>query len=119
MKTKVTVLRSEGRAYKDPKSGRVSKSVTCQCIVHQLQEDGTILPDVGVLRVNEALCPVRATSTDLDDLPDVPAGDYLAEYGLSISWDKKELGGVLKSLTRCQPAGAAIHGTAKAPEAKA
>lgn len=119
MKTKVTVLRSEGRAFKDAKSGRVSKSVTCQCIVHQLQEDGTTIPDVGILKVNEVLCPVRATSTDMDDLPHVPVGDYLAEYGLTISWDKKELGGTLKSLTRCQPAGAAITGTAKASEAKA
>lgn len=100
MQTLVQVLRAEGKAYKDPKSGRISKRCICQCIVHNVGEDGEIRPDVGVLVVPEALCPVRAVSTDMDALPHVPAGDYLAEYGLNIHWQTKELGGVLKSLTR-------------------
>lgn len=100
MKTLVQILRAEGKAYKDPKSGRVSKRCVCQCIVHHVQEDGEIKLDVGVLVVPEALCPVRASSTDMEALPDVPAGDYLAEYGLSIHWQTKELGGTLKALTR-------------------
>lgn len=103
MKTLVQILRSEGRAYKDPKSGRVSKRCVCQCIVHAPGEDGEIKLDVGVLVVPEALCPVPAAKSDMDSLPDVPAGDYLAEYGLNIHWQTKELGGQLKSLTRRHP----------------
>ncbi len=102
MKTLVQVLRSEGRAFKSDK-GKVSKRCICQCIVHQTKDDGVIELDVGVLVVPEALCPIRATSTDMDSLPDVPAGDYLAEYGLAIHWQTKELGGVLKALTRRSP----------------
>lgn len=100
MKTLVQVLRSEGRAYKDPKSGRISKRCVCQCVVHQVQEDGEIKLDVGVLVVPEALCPVKPVNSDMDSLPDVPAGDYIAEYGLNIDWKTKELGGQLKALTR-------------------
>lgn len=104
MQTLVQVLRAEGKAYKDPKSQKVSKRCVCQCIVHNIDEaTGDTRPDVGVLVVPEALCPVRSTSTDMDDLPDVPAGDYLAEYGLNIHWQTKELGGVLKKLTRRDP----------------
>ena len=99
MKTLVTVLRAEGKFYKDPKSGRISKRCVCQCIVHHVKEDGEIEQDVGVLVVPEALCAVRASSTDEKDLPDVPKGDYLAEYGLAIHWQTKELGGQLKSLS--------------------
>lgn len=110
MKTLVQILRAEGKAYKDPKSGRISKRCVCQCVVHQTKPDGEIELDVGVLVVPEALCPVRATSTDMDSLPDVPAGDYLAEYGLAIHWQTKELGGQLKALTRRQasPAGKSV-----------
>lgn len=100
MKTLITVLKAEGRAYKDPKSGRISKRCVCQCIVHKVQEDGEIEQDVGVLVVPEALCPVRAVSTDMDALPDVPKGDYLAEYGLNIHWQTKELEGQLKALVK-------------------
>lgn len=100
MKTLVQVLRAEGKAYKDPKSGRISKRCVCQCVVHQVQEDGEIKVDVGVLVVPEALCPIKAANSDIDSLPDVPAGDYLAEYGLAIHWQTKELGGALKALTR-------------------
>ncbi|WP_295006856.1 hypothetical protein [uncultured Dechloromonas sp.] len=100
MKTLVQILRAEGKAYKDPKSGRISKRCVCQCVVHQTQEDGEIKLDVGVLVVPEALCPVKPVNSDMDSLPDVPAGDYLAEYGLAIHWQTKELGGQLKSLTR-------------------
>ena len=113
MKTLVQILRAEGRAYKDPKSGRVSKRCVCQCVVHSTNEEGEIEMDVGVLVVPEALCPVRASSIDMDDLPDVPKGDYLAEYGLSIHWQTKELGGSLKSLTRRQ----AVPAAAPAPSA--
>lgn len=103
MQTLVQVLRAEGKAFKDQKSGRISKRCVCQCIVHNIDEHGDIRPDVGVLVVPEALCPVRALNmSDMseDSMPDVPAGDYLAEYGLNIHWQTKELGGVLKSLTR-------------------
>lgn len=100
MKTLVQVLRAEGKAYKDPKSGRISKRCVCQCVVHNTQEDGEIKLDVGVLVVPEALCPVKPVNSDMDSLPDVPAGDYLAEYGLAIHWQTKELGGQLKALTR-------------------
>lgn len=100
MKTLVQVLRAEGKAFKDQKSGRISKRCVCQCVVHNTAEDGEIKLDVGVMVVPEALCPIKAASSDMDSLPDVPAGDYLAEYGLSIHWQTKELGGVLKALTR-------------------
>lgn len=104
MKTLVQVLRAEGRAYKDPKSGRISKRCICQCVVHETQEDGEIKLDVGVLVVPDNLCPVKAPDmTDLNTFGDVPAGDYIAEYGLSIHWQTKELGGQLKSLTRRDP----------------
>lgn len=100
MKTMVQVLDSEGKAYRDQKSGRISKRCVCQCVVHNVQENGEIKLQVGVLVVPEALCPVPAAKEDFDSLPDVPAGDYMAEYGLNIHWQTKELGGQLKSLTR-------------------
>lgn len=101
MQTLVQVLRSEGKSYKDPKSGRVSKRCICQCIVHNVGEDGEIKLDVGVLVVPDSLCPIKAPDmTDLNTFGDVPAGDYLAEYGLAIHWQTKELGGQLKALTR-------------------
>ncbi len=101
MKTLVQVLRSEGRAYKDPKSGRISKRCVCQCVVHNIGEDGEIKLDVGVLVVPDNLCPIKAPDmANMDTFGDVPAGDYIAEYGLNIDWKTKELGGQLKALTR-------------------
>lgn len=103
MQTLVQVLRAEGRSYKDPKSGRISKRCICQCVVHNLDEGGEIKLDVGVMVVPENLCPIPAVSGAEKDLPDVPAGDYLAEYGLNIDFKTKELGGRLKKLTRRDP----------------
>lgn len=103
MQTLVQVLRSEGKAYKDQKTNRISKRCICQCVVHNTGEDGEIKMDVGVMVVPEALCPIPAANSNMDALPDVPPGDYLADYGLAIHWQTKELGGVLKKLTRRDP----------------
>lgn len=102
MKTLVSVLTTDAKAKKY-ETGQITKWAMCQCIVHKIQEDGSIRQEVGVLRVPEALCPVPAQSSALDSLPDVPAGDYLAEYGLNIDWKTKELQGQLKALHRRQP----------------
>lgn len=101
MKTKVTVLpKAAPKFYK--KDNYQSKRVVCQCIVHQLDENGEETALVGVLNVPEALCPVPAKSSAEADMPDVPAGDYFAEYGLRIDYKTKELGGVLIGLQRIE-----------------
>lgn len=102
MKTLVTVLTTDAKAKKY-ETGQITKWAMCQCIVHKVQEGGEIRQEVGVLRVPEALCPVPAQSSALESLPDVPPGDYLAEYGLNIDWKTKELEGRLIGLTRRAP----------------
>lgn len=120
MKTRVTIL--DGNEYKafPPKvaGGKVNKMVIAQCIVHEIQEDGTIKQAVGVLRANEAQCPVKSSDLTVNTFPDIPPGEYMAEYGLGISWDKKELGGVLRALTRIMPApmGASVADVKQAPK---
>ena len=102
MKTRVTILAVEVRdfAQKDKKSGaatgHVSRTFMCQCIVHGEKVE------VGVARVPERVLPgyVAKTETAPAVHPEAPTpGDYMFEYGLSISYDTKELGGVLKSIT--------------------
>lgn len=85
----------------------------CQCVVL-----GDAV-EVGVLKVSDrvadpilvqAQVPVvdlrgnpvldDAGKQKIETVRVVPAGAYELEYGLGISWDKKELGGVLKSIVR-------------------
>lgn len=102
MKTRVTLLTVETKdfAQKDKKTnaltGHFSRTFLCQCIVH-----GDVV-QVGVARVPERVLPGYVAKTDTSPVvhPDAPTpGDYMFEYGLSISYDTKELGGVLKSIT--------------------
>ena len=102
MKTRVTILAVEIKdfAQKDKKTnvatGHVSRTFMCQCIVHGEKVE------VGVARVPERVLPgyVAKTETTPAVHPEAPTpGDYMFEYGLSISYDTKELGGVLKSIT--------------------
>lgn len=124
MKTRVTILAVEVRdfAQKDKKSGaatgHVSRTFMCQCIVHGEKVE------VGVARVPERVLPgyVAKTETAPAVHPEAPTpGDYMFEYGLSISYDTKELGGVLKSITPISGASAAnsvaevVKGKEKAP----
>lgn len=96
----VTVLpNAERKAYKSDK-GYISKFVNCQCIVHSMDADGVITPKVGVLRVPEAICPVPAENSTMESLPDVPGGDYIAEFALHIDYKSKEIGGRLAGLVR-------------------
>lgn len=124
MKTRVTILAVEVRdfAQKDKKSGvatgHVSRTFMCQCIVHGEKVE------VGVARVPERVLPgyVAKTETAPAVHPEAPTpGDYMFEYGLSISYDTKELGGVLKSITPISGASAGnsvaevVKGKEKAP----
>lgn len=102
MKTRVTILSVETKdfAQKDKKTnaptGHFSRTFMCQCIVHGEKVE------VGVARVPERVLPgyVAKTETTPAVHPEAPTpGDYMFEYGLSISYDTKELGGVLKSIT--------------------
>lgn len=89
MKTRVTLLASEAREFTN-KSGKKTTTFICQCIVHGDKVE------VGVLRLRETLVPGY-----VDGQPPVAPtpGDYLAEFGLQIDWQTKELGGALKALT--------------------
>lgn len=102
MKARVTILAVEVKdfAQKDKKTGaatgHVSRTFLCQCISHGEKVE------VGVARVPERVLPgyVAKTETTPAVHPEAPTpGDYMFEYGLSISYDTKELGGVLKSIT--------------------
>ena len=68
----------------------------CQCVV--LGE----AVQVGVLKINDKIAePILVEAVvDGQKIRVVPAGGYELEYGLGISWDTKELGGHLKSITR-------------------
>jgi hypothetical protein len=68
----------------------------CQCVV---------LGDavqVGVLKINDKIADaiLQEVTIEGQKVRVVPAGGYELEYGLGISWDTKELGGHLKSITR-------------------
>lgn len=93
----------------------------CQCVV--LGDD----VHVGVLKISEraavdVIVDVVVPGIDKDGKPMVgadgkavmvtskaiPAGAYELEYGLGISWDKKELGGVLKTIVPVGKGNAAL-----------
>ena len=76
---------------------------------------------MGVARVPERVLPgyVAKTETAPAVHPDAPTpGEYMFEYGLSISYDTKELGGVLKSITPLSgsSAGASVADVVKGKE---
>lgn len=102
MKTRVTILAVEAKDFAQSdkktgvKTGHFSRTFMCQCIVHGEKVE------VGVARVPERVLPgyVAKTETAPAVHPEAPIpGDYMFEYGLSIAYDTKELGGVLKSIT--------------------
>lgn len=102
MKTRVTILTVEVKDFAQKAkatgalTGHVSRTFMCQCIVHGEKIE------VGVARVPERVLPGYVAKTDTTPVvhPDAPTpGDYMFEYGLGISYDMKELGGVLKSIT--------------------
>lgn len=102
MKTRVTILAVEIKDFAQKNkttgaaTGHVSRTFMCQCIVHGEKVE------VGVARVPERVLPGYVAKTETTPVvhPEAPTpGDYLFEYGLSISYDTKELGGVLKSIT--------------------
>ena len=121
MKTRVTILAVEIKdfAQTDKKSGaktgHFSRTFLCQCIVHGEKVE------VGVARVPERVLPgyVAKTETAPAVHPDAPTpGEYMFEYGLQISYDTKELGGVLKSITPLSgsSAGASVADVVKGKE---
>lgn len=127
MKTKVTVLTCDAN-YKKYDSF-VAVWCMAQCIVHKVEENGSIRHEVGVLRVPAAVAPVQPSvaaipdgikclpGTKYDFLPYVPAGDYMAEYGLAIDRKSKELVGQLKGLEMIvKPRGASVTGEQIAPK---
>ncbi|MDP2880737.1 MAG: hypothetical protein Q8N89_04035 [Azonexus sp.] len=102
MKTRVTLLSVEVKDFAQKNkttgaaTGHVSRTFLCQCIVHGEKIE------VGVARVPERVLPGYVAKTETTPVvhPDAPTpGDYMFEYGLQISYDTKELGGVLKSIT--------------------
>lgn len=127
MKTKVTVLTCDA-GYKKY-DGFTSMWCMAQCIVHKIEEDGSIRQEVGVLRVPAVVAPVQPKTaaipdgfkcvpgTPYDFLPYVPAGDYMAEYGLAIDRKSKELVGQLKGLEYLvKPRGTSVTGEVIAPK---
>lgn len=93
----------------------------CQCVVLGVDVQ------VGVLRIPERLAGDVLVEgkdqgfdskgqplVDQDGQPAMvpckvlPAGAYELEYGLGVSWDKKEIGGVLKSIKRVSTGGNAL-----------
>lgn len=87
MKAKITVLSIEQKQYpaRDGKEGK--KYQVLQCVA---QEEGEADPLVGVLKV-------------YNEMQEMQKGDYIADFGLAVSWDRKEIGGGLKSLHRVTP----------------
>lgn len=94
MKAKISVLSIEQKQYpaRDGKDGK--KYQICQCIA---QEEGEHDPVVGILKV-------------YNEMQEMQKGDYIVDFGLSVSWDRKEIGGAVKSLHKVLPAakGAAV-----------
>lgn len=97
MKTRITVLAVEKREF-PKKTGGVNTIFIAQCIVH-----GEKL-EVGVCRIPARLVPgyVEGQSA-IDPAP----GDYMAQYGLNVNWQTKELEGVMVSLEPIRGASAA------------
>ena len=101
MKTRVTLLSVETKDFAQKNklgalTGHVSRTFLCQCIVHGEKIE------VGIARVPERVLPGYVAKTETSPVvhPDAPTpGDYMFEYGLAVSYDTKELGGVLKSIT--------------------
>lgn len=95
MKAKITVLSIEQKQYpsRDGKEG--SKYQICQCVA---QEEGEHEPVVGILKV-------------YNEMQEMTKGDYIVDFGLSVSWDRKEIGGAVKSLHKV---GAQVKGAASA-----
>jgi hypothetical protein len=102
MKTRVTLLTVETKDFAQKNkttqapTGHISRTFLAQCIVY-----GETI-QVGVARIPERVLPGYVAKTETSPVvhPDAPTpGDYMFEYGLSISYDTKELGGVLKSIT--------------------
>jgi len=111
MKTRVTILASEPREFTN-KSGKKTTTFICQCIVHGDKVE------VGVLRLRESLVPGYVEG----QAPVTPMpGDYLAEFGLQVAWDSKELGGTLKAFTPMNgsSAGRAVADVVAGKETKA
>jgi len=101
MKTRVTLLSVEIKDFAQKNkqgvlTGHISRTFLCQCIVHGEKIE------VGIARVPERVLPGYVAKTETSPVvhPDAPMpGDYMFEYGLAVSYDTKELGGVLKSIT--------------------
>lgn len=82
MKAKISVLSIEQKQYpsRDGKEG--SKYQICQCVA---LEEGAADPVVGILKV-------------YNEIQEMKKGDYEVDFGLSVSWDRKEIGGSVKAL---------------------
>lgn len=93
MKTRITILAVEKREF-PKKTGGVNTLFIAQCIVH-----GEKL-EVGVCRI-----PAKLVNGFVEGQPPVePApGDYMAEYGLNVHWQTKELEGVMINLDPIKP----------------
>lgn len=84
MKTRVTVLAVERKEFPSRQAGGKSSVLyICQCVVHGEKVE------VGVLRVPEKLAAEG-----------VMPGDYMAEFGLNVHWETKNLEGRLVALDR-------------------
>lgn len=91
MKTRITILASERREFTN-KSGKKSYTHIAQCIVH-----GDKI-EVGVCRIPERLL-VGYVEGQPGSAAEPAPGDYMAEYGLNINWQTRELEGQMKALT--------------------
>lgn len=98
MKTRITVLAVEKREF-PKKTGGVNTLFIAQCIVH-----GAAKLEVGVCRI-----PAKLVQGYVEGQPPVEPtpGDYMAEYGLNVHWQTKELEGVMVALEPIRGASAA------------
>lgn len=64
---------------------------------------------VGVLKINDRVATDNGVLVEVEidgkKVHVLPAGAYELDYSLGVSWDDKELGGVLKSVRRVAGAG--------------
>ena len=85
MKAKIEVLSVENRSGRS-KTGNDYNMNICQCVVHAVDDDGVLKPQIGELVLPKGHAPVTA-------------GMYEGEFGISIGQDKR-IGGRLLQLVQ-------------------
>lgn len=86
MRKKIQVLSSETISGISKKSGKPYALTICQCVVHAVKEDGTASVQVG-----ELMLPMG--------MAEPHAGEYFADFEISINRDDKRIGAQLVALT--------------------